>query len=498
MVKVGMSAGSYSAVNGGIRGRRAENASWRAGRLACALVSVVAFSGVCRAQTSVHFFDSGEDELGILAVESPVLAASAALQESGPTSATPAQAQPSTPQSATTTPAAQPSRPNLASLGRGRYRTLTRSSAYASPVALSLGAGGGAATSRASAYFGTSTHRNLLKTPEMFGDFRRPYSSLNYDPFFVGGTGGSPHDSQEADPGADFPSAGSFSGMRVSENNVALPQDRIWTSFHHYHNAFQMQTGDTDLNRFIIGFEKTFGGGTSSLEFRLPISGSLDPVDPNGNTAFAGGSFGNLDVIYKRVLLATDDRVLAVGLRVETPTGSKWHSSDNLSGPASFTVDPHAVYITPYVGALREINDIWFINSFLQVDIATGGDRLLASLNGNPAQEFRINQPPLLQIDVGGGVWLVTPSEQQIGWAAVSELHMAFALDDDDAFLIDPTAALPNIAVDQVPIRNLVNFTNGLHAQLDEFWSVRAGISVPLLVDRIFDTEVMVQINRNY
>lgn len=471
----------------------------------------------CVAQTTLSLSDDVDRFEGVTLValqdSSPSdLVAPNAVAQPAPLNSTPSSVlqSPNTasPIEANTNPIGQPPRssvpnsrrPNVASFGDGRFNTLSRSSAYVSPVALSLGVGGGAASAQSSAYFGTSVHRNLLRTPEMFGDFRRPGSSLNFDPFYSTYSGSSPgHEEEEGHGGGvDFPSAGSFSGMRVSENNVALPQDRIWTSYHHYHNGFQLQSGDVDLDRFIIGFEKTFNGGSSSLEFRMPIAGSLDPMDPNGNTAFAGGSFGNLDVIYKRVLLATADRVVAVGLRVETPTGSKWHSSDTSSGTANFTIDPHAVYITPYIGALREIEDIWFINSFLQVDIATGGDRLFASLNGNPEQEFRINQPPLLQIDIGGGVWLVTPSKQNIGWAAVSELHMAFALSDDDAFLVDPAANFPNVAVDQVPIRNLLNFTNGLHAQLDEYWSVRAGISVPILDDRIFDTEAMVQINRNF
>ncbi|MEM8733398.1 MAG: hypothetical protein AAGG44_04205 [Planctomycetota bacterium] len=388
--------------------------------------------------------------------------------------------------------------PNVANIGNNRLNVLSRSGVYASPVALSLGLGGTQASASVGRYFGSAVHRNLLQTPEMFGDFRRPGTSLTFFPVnhSSGTSGAIETDDDDAIAGIDFPSAQAFSGMRVSENNVALPQDRIWTSYHHFNNAFNLPTGNLDLDRFILGFEKTFNGGSSSIEVRLPIAGSLDPVDATGNTAFAGGSFGNLGLIYKRVLLANADRVIAAGLRVETPTGSQWHSSD--SSGAEFSFAPRAVYLTPFIGALREYDDIWFVNSFLQLDIATGGDRLRASLNGNPAQDFFIDQPPLLQIDVGGGVWLVTPSQQSVGLALLSEIHVATALADDDSFAVDPNFGGANVFVEDVPIRNVVNLTNGLHIQFSELFSVRTAFSVPLLEDRIFDSEFMVQINRNY
>ena len=387
---------------------------------------------------------------------------------------------------------------NVASLGNNQFSSLSNSPFYASPFAASLGlvsSSGG----NLGGYFGSGAHQALLETPEMFGDFRRPGSSLAFDPFAYGSNYSSSHEDDEAQPGVDFPSAGSFSGMRVSENNVALPQDRIWASYHFYNNAFALNSGNLDLDRFILGVEKTFDGGAGSVEVRLPIAGSLDPVDPAGLTAFAGGSWGNLQVILKRVLVATGDRVLAAGVSVEAPTGSQWHALDNSSGsPAQFTLDPTAVYVTPFLGTLRTIDDIWFINSFLQVDIATNGDRLTASLNNGPTQEFFINQPALLLLDFGGGVWLKTPERNKAGFALNTELHFAQALGDDDTFTVDPSGALPNVFVDLNPIRTILNVTNGLHAQIHRDLSVRTAISVPLLNDRIFDTEFMVQVNCGY
>ncbi|MEM7478693.1 MAG: hypothetical protein AAF483_27225, partial [Planctomycetota bacterium] len=255
---------------------------------------------------------------------------------------------------------------------------------------------------------------------------------------------------------------------------------------------------DTHLDRFVLGFEKTFFDGAASIEFRLPIAGSMNPMDPMGNTAYAGGSFGNLDVILKKVLLANDKRVLAAGLRVETPTGSLAYASDISSGNATYTLDPDAVYLTPFLGMLRTYDDIWFVNSFLQLDIATKGDRLITTVNNGAPQTSKINQPPIFQFDIGGGVWLVTPSSEQIGLAAVTELHLATAIGDEDAFSVADPLNLPNIFVADIPIREILNVTGGLHAQFSSGLSVRAAVSAPLLHDRIFDTEAMVQVNCSF
>ncbi len=414
--------------------------------------------------------------------------------------AQPQPVQPATPQQ----PFASPTAPNLNSispqvstLGDNAFSSLTRSSYYASPLALALGASS-PSSAASSAYFNSAAHRSLLNTPEMFGDFRRPGSSVLFNPSDQVFSSETAHEGTERP--TDFPTAASFSGLRVSENNVALPQDRVWFSYNHFHNGFAQPGGDLNLVRFTLGIEKTFFGGSSSIEVRLPIAGSIDPSGTfGGSTAYAGGSFGNLSVIAKRVLVATENRVVALGLAIETPTGSQSHALDLGSGAAAITIDPNAVYLTPYLGTLRKIDDIWFINSFLQVDVPTGGERLLASLNGGAQQEFFINRPTVLQADLGGGVWLVTPELNKIGLAVTSELHLATALNDADSFTVAPAGTLPNVLINQDDtIRTILNMTQGLHAQINRQWSVRGGISVPLLNERIFDTEVMVQVNRNY
>jgi hypothetical protein len=231
----------------------------------------------------------------------------------------------------------------------------------------------------------------------------------------------------------------------------------------------------------------------------MPVSGSIDPAGTfGGTTTYAGSNYGNLSVILKRVLLANESDVLAAGIAIETPTGSKSHATDTGLGNAAITIDPTAVYLTPWLGALCTYNDIWFVNSFLQLDVATSGERMLVSLAGGPLQTFYINKQTTLQLDIGGGVWLLTPSESPVGLAVTNEIHFAQALNGADAFVVNPGGGFPNVFVNEDVINTLVNYTAGLHAQIHDEWSIRAGLSVPFMIQRIFDTEVLVQINRNF
>lgn len=420
----------------------------------------------------------------------------AALQDAQPTA--PAAAQSGSAQGQVQNPATR-SQPNVARLGNNRFNSLTRSSFYASPFAVALGAGQGQSRASMSRYFTSASHRRLKNTPEMFGDARRIGPSIGFDPYLLGGTYLQTLDSDYNERQSDFPSAGSYSGLRVSENNMALPQDRFWVIYNHMHNAFAQAGGDLSLDRFTFGFEKTFDNGSSSVEFRLPVVADIAvPSDFLGTTQYSGGNYGNLSVILKRVLLASDTGVLAAGMAIEAPTGSQTGASDSINGPATFTLSPSATYLTPYLGAMKTLDEIWFTHAFMGVEIATSGERLLVSLNNNPSQEFFINKPTNLQLDFGGGVWLITPETDRIGLALSTEWHLTTALSGDDQFTVANSAALPNLFINQQTIRTIMNQTTGVHAQFNNGWSLRTAIAFPYLVSRIFDTEVMVQATKNF
>ena len=109
---------------------------------------------------------------------------------------------------------------------------------------------------------------------------------------------------------ADAPLAGGARHFKASENNMALPDDRVYFLYNHFHNALAAQNNAAmglvtrrNANRYTFGFEKTICDGFTSIEFRLPVSGTFDFQSFDGESAVnvQGGMAGNLAILVKHL-----------------------------------------------------------------------------------------------------------------------------------------------------------------------------------------------------
>ena len=151
--------------------------------------------------------------------------------------------------------------------------------------------------------------RRLARTPEFFGDV------------LVGGD-------LFADTGVDpvvagIPLAGGARRVKIAEHNKAYPVDRVFFHYNHFANPLAFtRAGMPDgqaVDRFTFGAEKTIGDDWS-IEFRLPLVDRYSRTD--ADFEMNGGTFGNLALILKKLVYEDDVRAIAVGLGVDTPTGS--------------------------------------------------------------------------------------------------------------------------------------------------------------------------------
>ena len=69
------------------------------------------------------------------------------------------------------------------------------------------------------------------------------------------------------------------SRLNISENNSAMPTDRLYFSYRHFHNAtptrFFQYEQDFSVDRYTLGGEKTFWDGMMSFEVRVPLENRL-------------------------------------------------------------------------------------------------------------------------------------------------------------------------------------------------------------------------------
>lgn len=350
----------------------------------------------------------------------------------------------------------------------------------------------------------SSLNNRLASAPEMFGDYFQTGGDLNFGLPDLGGSGG--------DFGSfSVPSSGGGGPVKVSENNRALPTDRLTFSYSHFHNAFQFtqsflfgpaNTQMFPLDRYTLGFEKTFADGTWSCEIRLPLQSAFQfqSFSVNG----AGGSMGNLSVILKRLLYLDQELALAAGLGIETPTGSNFTVTDLSSIPTSQLVFQNdAAHLLPYIGALWGGDRPYFINVFLQFDFATCGNRIDAGDVDGPFNTLgRCNPQNLLFFDLGYGYWLYQNDAGSglASLAAILELHYTSTLQDTDLVRGNAGGRVVNFT-NNFNRFDILNLTAGLQAQFNTLTFLRVACVVPLGArddQRFFDAEVQVQLNRRF
>lgn len=360
----------------------------------------------------------------------------------------------------------------------------------------------------------------LASTPDMFGDFFGRGGTITAVEALTPGGG-----QRLLTTRADLPWAGGARGLKVGEHNKALPVDRIYFNYNHYHNALQFQAVGTDLappgapltefrdlslDRYTLGWEKTFWCGLFSVELRMPLSGGYDldfqADDPTAAINLEGGHFGNLSILPKLLLYEDERTAVSAGLGIEAPTGS---DAEARVAFTAYRVENEAVHLHPYLGVLAQPTDRFFVHAFAQLDVAANGNPVKFTAGGLPpdAGTFGVyNEQTLLHLDVSLGRWLYRDPCAPVvtGLACLAEWHYTAALEDTD--VVTGARATPVPPGATLDFRNrlnrfdVVNFTAGLHLEIARDTTLRVGGAFPLEsgAERFFDAEALAQLSRRF
>jgi hypothetical protein len=331
----------------------------------------------------------------------------------------------------------------------------------------------------------------LASIPNMYGDFFNNGGTLSFASYYGEG---------QLSPGSvDIPPVGRGGRVKIAENNKALPMDRVFFVYNHFHNALDagsfLGPRSSSVERYLIGAEKTFLCGCYSLEIRMPFTNEFrSPRDVGFMDLDAeGGRVGNLSLSLKRLLWATNSSAAAIGLGIDTPTGDDIHGN---IGSDDFTIHNDSVHLLPYVGFLRVPSERLFYQGFLQLDLATNGNAVdLAS-----SRLGKLTDQNLMYVDFSVGYWLCrNPSARRFrGLASLVELHYTTTLQDADVV----SGFGPNSFMQLGNTQNRVDvldLTVGFHAEICRTELRVAGV-FPLRdeSDNQFDSEVQVSVNRRF
>ncbi|QDS99840.1 hypothetical protein [Adhaeretor mobilis] len=380
--------------------------------------------------------------------------------------------------------------------------------------------------------------RRSARTPYMIGDS----PGEEYDMF-------GPHSNGLTVDGLDMLSVNhpALTGNRfnASEAGSFLPTDRVFFSYRHLHNAsgtnFFGNVDTVDIERFLIGFEKTALDGRVSAELRIPLLLQLDS-DLSGDKLLSGdrsGEFGNMSVTLKALIAARRKFALGAGLAVNIPTAEDLTVRQTVDTP--LVIDPGAgvtgladfsingqfqndtTSLIPYLAWLFKPTDRFFQQGFLQIDVPLNSSDASLDVDGvilpdsdydtldiTNSQTGNIELQTLLRLNMGFGYWLKQGRKngQATGLAALMEVHYTTDLGDGSAFemplgsLNDPSATLPDIPLTARAGTgdadfDVVNLSSGLALDLGGC-VITNGVIVPISDDRYFDFEYNLQINKRF
>jgi hypothetical protein len=338
----------------------------------------------------------------------------------------------------------------------------------------------------------------LASVPNMFGDFGMSMGRVQSR----GDASGQPgFDSQGF---FDVPSAGGSRRVKIGENNVALPTDRVYFMYNHFHNVFQFDeqpqfgprvTSQQHLDRYTFGFEKMFLDDLWSCEVRMPLNSSVDYQ----GTAFGidGGNVGNVAIILKNLLYVDESTSVAGGVAFDAPTGSDLNVQVNT---LLVEVQNDAFHILPWIGFGTNVDDLFYVTGFAQLDFATVGNDVFAVSENQMIGVY--NEQNLLYLDLSVGTWLYRdPTAQRLTSIAIQgELHHTTTIQDSDVVAGSPGQvdfALSNPFNRQ----DILNGTLALQFEIANTTTFRVAAVTPLSNEidrRVFDAELQFQLNRRF
>jgi len=354
----------------------------------------------------------------------------------------------------------------------------------------------------------------LASVPNMFGDLAGATASVRteFNPALSVGGG-----SQFGKGTINLPMAGGGSRVgKISENDSPIPRDRIFFNYNHFQNVIQLSETPAappgpplmrqePIDRYTMGFEKTFLDGWTSVEVRMPLQGQIDSqlqtVGLNSN------SVGNLTVVLKSLLFMNYSTAVGAGMAIETPTGGD--TFVRLS-TANLQFQNQAPHLLPYIGFVWSPGDPrwgWgsglFLTGFAQIDINASSNTIdvLGPSHSAIGTLGKLTDQNLGFLDIAAGYWIYRDPDapRLTGIAAVTELHYTTTLQNADQIngTVNGTAINLNATGNRFDV---LNGTIGVQFLLFDASSLRVAGVFPLGGDdrRLFDSEVQVQFNRRF
>lgn len=289
------------------------------------------------------------------------------------------------------------------------------------------------------------------------------------------------------------PSGGGVVGRpKISEDANPLPRDRFIFNYDYFNSAALTPNG-IDVNRFVVGFEKTFFDNMTSIEVRLPFASTLDSTNGLGSES-RNTELGNLRITPRGLLYRSDSLAVGAGLGIYLPTASDTHFR-GFNGSDLVRIDNRTVILTPYLGTLWTPNNRFFSQAWIACDFDPSGNPVSINADGNGLRNIgRIREASYFQADLQLGYWVYNAQDNNRvlqALAPFAELHYGSNVNNMT------TVSSGGFTIgDLNNFSDQLNFSAGFTSIVGNQTMVSVGAVVPLNEDHhAFDYQIGVRVN---
>ncbi len=279
---------------------------------------------------------------------------------------------------------------------------------------------------------------------------------------------------------------------KLSENFSPEVRDRLFFNYNFFNDTFG---GLGDISRYVLGMERVLFEDLMSVEFRLPMAGTLASTQQADGTAVRDYELGNATVLGKVVLLRTDRFTLTGGCGMTIPLAD---DAKLMQGTTELLrIENEAVHFLPFLGILNRYNRKTFFQAYTQFDVDANGNTVFASPNNGGLLRGigKYTDSTLAHVDASAHRIVYEnrrPSSILNNVIANAELHYTGTLQQSD--LVTGNGMTVSSLKNNF---NILNATVGAHFVLSNKFVVTPGMSVPLRdgLDEQFDYEALLQVN---
>lgn len=301
--------------------------------------------------------------------------------------------------------------------------------------------------------------------------------------------------------GADFavlinlanPAGGGLVGRNLYfDNGSPIPQDRVYFFYNHVGSYPALGT-PFDINRYVFGFEKTFYDGLFSLELRVPFAGTANSDQVTGQDLSVGHSeFGNLGLVFKGVLFRTPTLLVSAGLGISVPTADT--SRLTVNGKSIVEIQNRAVLLQPVFGVAWAPSDRVYGQLGVQFDFDPCTNPVnTVDASGNPYRAGALRDYSYAFVSGAAGWWVYRNDA-----ATLTRLALQGELHFDAAMGQQHLVRDGNILIGDFAGRTVLNGTAGVVALFGPRASLSLGVSFPLAGDRLYDWNLIAQLNYRF